>query len=87
MPQDVHKQMGDSAKKSYIQCRESGDADVMSIMMTVGNDLEANWEKYDDDAFNGAWDVANYVSDYLTKRAGKEGCSCNAEVFEVEGFD
>jgi len=79
--------MGESAKQSYIACRENGDVDVMSIMMSVGNDLESKWEKFDDDAFNGAWDVANYVSDYLTKRAGQEGCSCNYEVIEVEGFD
>lgn len=86
MPQEVHLEMGRSAKQSYIQCREGGDTEIMSIMMSVGTDLEANWQKYDKDAFNGAWDVANYVSDYLTKRAGIEGCSCNYQIVEPEGF-
>jgi len=86
-PQEIHVEMGNSAKKSYISCRENGDMDIMSIMMKVGDDLESNWQQYDKDAFVNAWDVANYVSDYLTKRAGIEGCSCNHFIHEVEGFD
>ena len=79
--------MGNCAKKSYIASRERGETDIMSIMMNVGNDLEKDWQLYDKDAFNNAWDVANYVSDYLTERAGIEGCSCNYQIHDVEGFD
>jgi hypothetical protein len=72
--------MGDSAKKSYIECRESGQDEVADIMMKVADDLTANWKQYDKDAFVNAWDVGNYVSDYLVKRSGNEGCECSSEI-------
>ena len=47
----------------------------------VAEDLTAVWyEKYDADAFVNAWDVANYVSDYLTSEAGNESCECSAKI-------
>lgn len=82
LPQEVHVQMGASAKASYVACRESGEAEVMSIMFSVASDLEKNWAKYDADAFVNAWNIGNYVSDYLTKRAGIEGCECSSVIFE-----
>jgi hypothetical protein len=81
MPQEIHVQMGHSAKLSYIYCREEGDSEIMSIMMRIATDLEANWAVYDKDAFVNAWDVANYVSDYLTKRSGSEGCECSSRIY------
>lgn len=82
MPQEVHVQMAESAKKSYIQCRQEGDTEIMSIMMQVSEDLNKNWfELYDADAFVNAWDVANYVSDYLTKRTGSETCECSSKIY------
>lgn len=82
MPQEVHVKMAESAKKSYIACRQEGEKDIMSIMMAVANDLDENWmELYDADAFVNAWDVSNYVSDYLTQRAGAETCECSSKIY------
>ena len=81
IPQQVHIDMAESAKKSYILCRESGQKDVMDVMMQISNDLDKNWEKYNDDAFVNAWDIGNYCSDYLVRRSGNEGCECASEIF------
>lgn len=81
MPQEIHIQMGHSAKLSYIVCREEGDSEIMSIMMRIATDLEENWALYDKDAFVNAWDVANYVSDYLTNKSGSEGCGCSSRIY------
>jgi hypothetical protein len=82
MPQEVHVQMAESAKKSYISCRQEGDNEIMSIMMQIANDLDKDWmEKYDADAFVNAWDVSNYVSDYLTHRTGSETCECSNKIY------
>lgn len=59
MPQEVHVRMAESAKQSYMACREKGDTDRNSIMMHISRDLEANWSEVD------AWDVSNCVSYYL----------------------
>jgi hypothetical protein len=61
--------------------REEGNVDVMDIMMQVGTDLDKNWKEYDADAFVNAWDVANYVSDYLIQRSGNQGCECSSQIF------
>mmetsp|Transcript_5490 Transcript_5490/g.11333 ORF Transcript_5490/g.11333 Transcript_5490/m.11333 type:complete len:178 (+) Transcript_5490:175-708(+) len=81
MPQQVHIDMAECAKNSYIQCREAGQNDVMDVMMQISNDLDKNWAKYNDDAFVNAWDIGNYCSDYLVKRSGNEGCACSSEIF------
>lgn len=81
MPQDVHVKMGESCKVSYMQCRQEGVADLMSIMMQVADDLTEDWREYDKDAFVNAWDVTNYVSDYLTAKTGVEGCECTARIY------
>jgi len=82
MPQEVHVRMGESAKRSFVKARESGENTIAPIMMSVAGDLEANWAEYDDDAFVNAWDIGNYVSDYLMDRIGNEGCGCNAEIYK-----
>lgn len=81
MPQEVHVQMANSAKKSYIEMRESGKEDLMDIMMQISTDLDQNWQEYDKDAFVNAWDIGNYCADYLTKKSGNEGCECSSQVF------
>ncbi|CAJ1951541.1 unnamed protein product [Cylindrotheca closterium] len=81
IPQDVHIKMAESAKKSYIACRESGQDDVMDILMAISNDLESNWQEYDADSFVNAWDIGNYASDYLINRSGNEGCECSAKIY------
>ncbi|KAL3909193.1 MAG: hypothetical protein SGILL_008181, partial [Bacillariaceae sp.] len=80
IPQEVHIKMGESAKASYIKVRESGEDDVMDIMMQISGDLENNWEEYDKDAFVNAYDIANYASDYLVKKSGSETCACSTEI-------
>lgn len=72
--------MGMSAKQSYIKARLEGDEDLMSIMMKVIDDLNNDWDKYNADAFVNAFDIGNYVSDYLVQATGNEGCSCNTPV-------
>jgi hypothetical protein len=81
MPQTVHVEMAESAKNSYISARTEGETEIMSIMMVIAEDLNKNWEKYDADAFVNAWDVSNYVSDYLTDRTGSEGCECSNKIY------
>jgi len=81
MPQEVHVRMGASAKKSYMQCREAGDDDLMAIMTSIADDLAVNWDEYDADAFINAYDIANYASDYLVQLSGSEGCECSAKIY------
>ena len=72
--------MGLKAKASYVEARQQGDDDIMSIMMRVSTDLEQNWAEYNADAFVNAWDIGNYVSDYLIQVSGNESCECSTEV-------
>ena len=82
MPQDIHVKMARRVKESYIKCRTSDEAvDIMTIMTTVADDLTAHWTEYDKDAFVNAWDIANYVSDYLTTKAGGESCGCTSKIY------
>ena len=81
MPQEIHAKMGQSCKQSLLHCHQDGVDDLMSVMMTVANDLQDDWDKeYEQDAFVSSWDVTNYVSDYLTKKSGIEGCECSARI-------
>jgi len=84
MPQEVHVKMGESAKTSFITARKSGVNTIAPIMMSVAGDLEENWAEYDDDAFVNAWDIGNYVADYLMDRVGNEGCGCSAKIYKEE---
>lgn len=81
MPQEVHVRMAESAKQSYISCREAGQDDVTDILMKISDDLHSNWQEYDADAFVNAWDIGNYASDYLIKRSGNEGCACSSQIY------
>ena len=81
IPQQVHIDMAESAKRSYVRCREAGKDDVMDIMMEISTTLDSNWQQYDADAFVNAWEVGNYCADYLTKKSGMEGCECSSEIF------
>jgi hypothetical protein len=81
MPQKIHVAMAESAKQSYVQARQAGEADIMSVMLRVADDLRANWKLYDKEAFVNEWDVANYCSDYFTQRSGNEACDCSTKIF------
>mmetsp|Transcript_14060 Transcript_14060/g.20087 ORF Transcript_14060/g.20087 Transcript_14060/m.20087 type:complete len:187 (+) Transcript_14060:39-599(+) len=80
MPQEVHGRMGDVVKDIYIECRLNGDDDIMSIMVKTSETLEKRWKEFDADAFVNAWDIGNYVADYLTQRAGIETCTCSTPI-------
>jgi hypothetical protein len=80
MPQEVHVQMGQSCKRTYMTCREEGEVDLMALMMQTADDLTENWGQYDKDAFVNAYDISNYVSDYFTAKSGVEGCECLTKI-------
>lgn len=56
MPQDTHVRMGESCKKTYVDCRSKGEADLMAIMMQTADDLQEKWDEYDAEAFVNAYD-------------------------------
>merc|ERR1712238_107883 len=76
MPQEVHAKMGTSVRNTYVTCRGKGIDDVGDIMTQVTDDLCERWSEYDADAFVNAWDIGNYVSDYLIAKSGSETCGC-----------
>ena len=84
IPQEIHEQIGQSAKATYIRSRESGENEIMGIMTDVVDVLEKEWPKYNKDAFVNAWDIGNYVSDYLHTRVGVEDCGCHATIFNPD---
>jgi len=85
MPQAVHKSIGDVAGQIYIDSRNSGEVEIMSIMMSISETLDSMWiERKFDDSFVNAWNVGNYASDYMMKRSGIEGCECNSEIVEPD---
>ena len=72
--------MGVSVKNTYITCRNNGIDDIASIMTDCTDDLYERWSEYDADAFINAWDVGNYVSDFLIAKSGSETCGCSAKI-------
>lgn len=82
IPQDVHVKMGISVKNTYIRCRSSGLDDVAEIMTQVTDDLFDNWAEYNADAFVNAWDIGNYVADYLIAKSGSETCGCSTKIVD-----
>ncbi len=82
MPQEVHVKMGTSVKNTYISCRNKGMDDVAEIMTQVTDDLYARWTEYNADAFVNAWDIGNYVADYLIAKSGSETCGCSTTIVE-----
>lgn len=82
LPQEVHVKMGTSVKNTYVSCRSKGIDDVAEIMTEVTDDLFERWAEYDADAFVNAWDVGNYVADYLIAKSGSETCGCSTQIVE-----
>lgn len=70
-PQEVHAAIAEDAKQTYVKLRSRGEDCVSSIMHETAENLYANWDQFDKDAFVGPYDVANYVSDYLSVRSGE----------------
>ncbi|KAL9191369.1 hypothetical protein ACHAXT_001075 [Thalassiosira profunda] len=82
MPQEVHVRMGVSVKNTYVACRTKGMDDVAAIMTEVTDDLYKSWEQYNADAFVNAWDIGNYIADYLIAKSGSETCGCSTKIVE-----
>jgi hypothetical protein len=82
MPQEIHVKMGLSVKNSYVSCRGKDVEDVAQIMTQVTDDLYDRWSEYNADAFVNAWDVGNYVADYLIAKSGSETCGCSTKIVE-----
>lgn len=82
MPQEVHVKMGTSVQNTYVSCRSKGMDDVSQIMTEVTDDLYARWSEYNADAFVNAWDIGNYVADYLIAKSGSETCGCSTQIVE-----
>jgi hypothetical protein len=57
----------------------------MSLMTLVVDDLVKNWDKFDKDAFVNAWDIGNYVSDYLHHRIDPStSCGCTINIYNPD---
>jgi hypothetical protein len=82
MIQDCHVRIGKACEATYVQCRrDEKEDDLMAIMMQVAQNLESDWKKSYDDAFVNAWDISNYVTDFLTAKLGIEGCECSTKIY------
>jgi hypothetical protein len=84
MPQEIHIKMGTSVKNSYVSCRTRGIEEVAEIMTQVTDDLYDRWSEYNADAFVNAWDVGNYVADYLIAKSGSETCGCSTKIVDAD---
>ena len=82
LPQEIHVKMGTSVKNTYVSCRNDGKEEVGEIMTQVTDDLYERWDEYNADAFVNAWDVGNYVADYLIAKSGSETCACSTTPVE-----
>ncbi|KAL7523357.1 hypothetical protein ACHAXR_000140 [Thalassiosira sp. AJA248-18] len=82
LPQEIHIKMGLSVKNTYITCRSKDIDEVAEIMTQVTDDLYGRWAEYNADAFVNAWDVGNYVADYLIAKSGSETCGCSTKIVE-----
>ena len=71
----------DVVKFEFCKRMNNNDDVIMTIMTTVADDLIANWKEYDKDAFVNAWDIANYVSDYLTTKINGDACGCSSKIY------
>ncbi len=56
----------------------------MNVMTVVVDDLVEKWKDYDKDAFVNAWDIGNYVSDYLHQRIDVDSCGCSANIYNPD---
>ncbi|CAM9910099.1 unnamed protein product [Scytosiphon promiscuus] len=77
MEQECHEGIGEEVARLYLDAFKNGPSDMTTLVLDVGSAME----KFDmGDAFVGAWDIANLVSDFLMQRMGAEtsGCSTKA---------
>jgi len=87
MPQDIHIRIGMVAKETYVECRSRNEVDISEIMLATSTKLSEQWkvEEFDKDAFVNAWDIGNYVADYLIQRTSSEdACGCSLSIVDPE---
>ncbi|CAM9179851.1 unnamed protein product [Ectocarpus sp. 6 AP-2014] len=76
MEQDCHKGIGEEVARLYLAAFEKGDSDMTTLVLDMGSAME----QFDmGDAFVGAWDIANLVSDFLMEKMGAETSGCSAK--------
>jgi len=80
MDQEVHDRLGDAVAELYAEAREGDEQDVGAVMVFIADGLEKRWSKFNDDAFVNAWDIGNYISDYLISMVSDDGCACNSPI-------
>lgn len=81
MPQDVHNRIGDAVKSVYVECRRNNEVDISSIMIITSEHLDQRWIEFENDGvFVNAWDVGNYVADYLIQRTSEDVCACSTPI-------
>ncbi|CAM9980759.1 unnamed protein product [Ectocarpus fasciculatus] len=74
--QECHKGIGEEVARLYLAAFEKGDTDMTTLVLDIGSAME----QYDmGDAFVGAWDIANLVSDFLMEKMGAETSGCSAK--------
>jgi hypothetical protein len=80
LPQACHEQIGAEVASIYLSSAvERGVTDLNELVMDVGTGLES----FDmGDAFVGAWDVANVVSDFMIAYMGLETAACSFKLPE-----
>jgi len=87
--QEVHLKAGMCAKDTMLDILEEkgSGVDIGDVMMLIIDRLNDRWylDGYSDDMFVNAWDIGNYVSDYLIQRMGIGACACSTAIVEPMG--
>lgn len=83
-PLEVHQQLGQAAGSAYVTCRQQGDNDMSSLVLSLSNELLAfNYRE----TFVNAFEVANKVVEMLMMRSGIDVCCTSDEdVQRMERF-
>ena len=81
-PLEVHQQLGEEAAAIYKQLRKSGEDDLGSLLLSLGERLRAF--EYNE-TYTGPFEVANKVAELLMVRMGREvGCMEKEERKKIE---
>lgn len=81
-PLEVHRQLGEEAAAIYKQLRNSGEDDLGSLLLGLGDGLRAF--EYSE-TYTGPFEVANKVAELLMVRMGREvGCLGKEERKRIE---
>ena len=75
IPQACHAEIGKEVGRIYVAARRGGGDDLNSLLVDWGTGLTGFGGM--DDAFVGAWDVANQAADLVLLRLNRERCGCS----------